>query len=320
MLAAFFFGGAILNIVSHHGTECHFLKMRPHGVHGMYVRTPDIRPEESPLVWSKVPEFSLAYNGYSVIIPYVEYYLNAVINKIRQELAGRDPRLAADLAMFVKQETNHSRYHIRFNQRMFDAGIEALKALVDGIVADLKRQLESRSLAFNVAYCTGFESIATYDSRYIFEECDDFLEGADPHGANLLLWHVAEEFEHRSVCHEAFQAVSGNYFTRIHGLIYAFWHVGGAFVRAEELVLNHYLRDLPPEAKRASLRRSKALFWRQLRYVAPRMLKIFLPWYDPARLAMPPRIHAALERFRSAEPVLERVPFGPAAARPPQPA
>jgi predicted metal-dependent hydrolase len=275
----------------------------------MHVREPDISPQSGSLVWSKVPEFSLAYNGYSVVIPYVEYYLNAVMKRVRQQYAATNPGLGAELAVFIKQETNHSRYHIRFNQRMFDAGIEGLKPLVDRLVSDLKLQLQTKSLAFNVAYCAGFESIATYDSRYIYEQCDELFEGADPHGANLLLWHVAEEFEHRCVCHDAFRAVSGNYVTRIHGLFYAFWHVGGAFVRAEQLVLDHHIKDLPESERRESLRRSKSLFWRQLRYVAPRMLKILLPWYDPGRLRVPRRIQAALDLFRSGDPITQRIPL-----------
>lgn len=271
----------------------------------MHVRAPDIRPDEGPLVWSKIPEFSIAYNGYSVVIPYVEYYLNAIMNKVRAEHCSDDPALKELIGTFVKQEINHAQYHVRYNQRMFDL-IPELKPLVDQVVADLKGQRETRSLAFNAAYCAGFESIATFDARYIHEECDAYFEGADPHGANLLLWHVAEEFEHRSVCHDVFHAVSGNYFTRIHGLLYAFWHIGGAFLRAEGIVLNHYLKDMPEEERTRTLCRSKSLFWRQLRYVAPRMLRILLPGYSPAKLPVPSRIQAALDYFRSTDPIRER--------------
>ena len=53
-----------------------------------------------------------------------------------------------------------------------------------------------RSLAFNVGYCGGFENAATFSSKYLLERCDSDFAGADPGGANLFLWHVAEEFEH----------------------------------------------------------------------------------------------------------------------------
>jgi predicted metal-dependent hydrolase len=273
----------------------------------MKVRTPDIAPEEGPLVWSRIPEFAMAYNCYSAIIPYVEYYLNTVMNRIRREACADDPVLAQTLATFVAQETHHSKYHVRFNQRMFDENIEGLKELVDRMVADLREQQREKSLAWNAAYCAGFESIATYDAQYLYEECDAFFEGADPHGANLLLWHVAEEYEHRAVCHDAFQKISGSWFLRIRVLLYAFWHIGAAFVQAESLVLAHYRKGFTPEQRRASEKQSKTLFWRQLRYVAPRMLKILSPRYHPARLSVPPRIEAALTAFQSSAPLRERV-------------
>lgn len=270
----------------------------------MHVRVPDIQPGEGPLVWSRVPEFALAYNGYSAVIPYVEYYLNGVMNQVRSEHCAQQPALRDMIGTFVKQEITHAQYHVRYNERLF-ALVPELKPLVDGVVADLKRQRETRSLAFNAAYCAGFESIATFDARYIHEECDAYFEGAHPGGANLLLWHVAEEFEHRAVCHDVFTAVSGNYFTRIHGLLYAFWHIGGAFVRAEEIVLKHHTRDMTDAQKKVSARQSKALFWRQIRYVAPRMLRILSPGYSPAKLRVPERIQSALDYFRSDTPITE---------------
>ena len=280
----------------------------------MHVRTPDIRPDQGLLVWSRVPEFALAYNSYSVVIPHVEYYLNGVMNQVRKTLGPEHAQLEHELGLFIRQEAQHARFHKLFNQRMYEAGHAGLQPLVEELVADLGKLRATRSLAFNVAYCAGFECIATFDSRYIHERCDDFFEDADPHGANLLLWHVAEEFEHRAVCHHAFQAVSGSYATRIHGLIYAFWHVGGAFLRAERLVLEQFGRDLTESERAVSVRRSKRLFWRQLTYVAPRMLRILLPWNDPAKLPVPARISAALDFFRSSGPIVNR--FEPAPAGP----
>jgi predicted metal-dependent hydrolase len=277
----------------------------------MHVRAPGIQLGEGRLLWSKVPEFAMAYNAYSVVIPYVEYYLNNVMNRVRLEHCADNPELKDQIGIFVKQEINHSRYHVEFNKRMFDEGIEGLQPLIEQLIADLKQQREQRSLAFNAAYCAGFESIATFDSKYLYEECDAMFDGADAHGANLLLWHVAEEFEHRTVCHDAFHAVSGRYFERLHGLLYAFWHVGGAFLRAEALVLKHYTKDLPEAERKASIRRSKALFWRQLRYVAPRMLRIFLPGYNPAQVEMSARIQAGLDFFHSTAPITQRVQLGP---------
>lgn len=273
----------------------------------LQVRKPEIQLSDGELIWSRIPEFSLAYNGYSVVIPYVEFYLNSVMNEVKDGYCESKPALREDLNQFIKQEVQHARFHMRYNKRMFDLNIEGLPELVEEIQADLKKFRETKSLAFNVGYCAGFECIATFDSVYLYEECDDYFDGADPHGANLLLWHVAEEFEHRCVCHDAFRTVSGNYFTRIYALVYAFIHVGGAFMRSEELILAHYLKDKPESVRKASIKQSKKLFWRQIRYVAPRMLKIFLPGYNPARLRVPKRINAALDFFNRADPITKRV-------------
>jgi uncharacterized protein len=273
----------------------------------MHPRAPGIELNAGELIWSKIPEFAMAYNGYSVVIPYVEHYLNTVMTQARNEHCGDNPALAEELAVFIKQETYHARYHMRFNQRMLDAGYNGLKELIDLVVSDLKQLREKRSLAFNLAYCAGFESIATYDAKYIWTRCDRYFKDAEPTGANLLLWHVAEEFEHRAVCHDAFMQVSGNYFTRIHGLVYAFMHIGGYFMRAEKLILQHHWQEMTKAERKASEKRSRKLFWRQIRYVAPRMLKIFLPGYNPAKLKVPGRIQKGLEFFNNSDRIATRV-------------
>jgi predicted metal-dependent hydrolase len=269
----------------------------------MIARKPDIRPDAGPLIWSRIPEFAITFNSYSVVIPYVEYYLNGVMGEVMANHCHDDPELREQLGIFIKQETYHSQFHHRFNKRMFDAGIGGLRELVETVQSELATLRQRRSLAFNAAYCAGFESIATYDARYLYEECDALFDGADPHGANLLLWHVAEEFEHRAICHEAFNAVSGNYFIRLCGLGYAFWHIGGTFLKAERLVHDHFLSGMSEAERRQSRRRAKRIFWRQMRYLAPRMLKILVPGYNPARLDTPDRIAAGLAFYRTTGPI-----------------
>jgi predicted metal-dependent hydrolase len=263
----------------------------------MHVRAPAIPLDAGPLLWSKVPEFSMTYNGASAVIPYVEYFLNAVMNKVRADFCANNPALKEELTVFIRQETNHSQYHHRFNKRLFEM-IPELKPVADKMAADLKLLMSKRSLAFNVSYCVGFESIATFDSKYLFEECDDLFEGAHPGGADLLRWHVAEEFEHRATCFKAYCEVSGNYFLRLHASLYAFFHIGGAFKRAESIVLEHCTKDMPESERTESHRRSKQLFRRHLRYLVPRMLRVFLPGYNPASVKVTPKIQKALDDFR----------------------
>jgi predicted metal-dependent hydrolase len=143
--------------------------------------------------------------------------------------------------------------------------------------------------------------------------CDEFYEGGDPQGINLVLWHVAEEFEHRASAHRAFGAASGNYFMRIYGMLVAFWHVLGFFGRGEKILLQYYRKDMSADELKASKRVTKKLFRRQIIYLLPRMLKIVLPGYDPAKLKVPQRISNALDFFNSTDPITRR--YDPVAGR-----
>lgn len=269
------------------------------------VRKPDIWAERSPLVWSRVPEFALFWNGCSAVIPYVEHYLNNVINEVRGEIGERDPALKAELDAFIRQEANHAQYHVKFNKLLEDAGIDALKAHIDKVVEELRVQRSKRSLAFNLAYCAGFENTATFTARYLLERCDAYFEGAEPMAANLILWHVAEEFEHRAVCHDALAAVSGSYIMRIAGFAWSFWHINRSFNAAAAIIMAKYRESMSPAEIRASKRRHRQLMWRQFRYQLPRMLRLLRPGFDPARLHVPPRVVRALDFFKAQGPIAE---------------
>ena len=275
----------------------------------LQVRKPDIAPEAGAFVWSKTAEFAIAYNGYSAIIPAVEYYLNNVMREVSAKVAASDPAFRDELVTFIKQEAMHSRLHEVFNKRLAAMQIAGLQELIDEMKTHLAMLLRTRPLAFNAAYCAGFESIATYAALYLYTQCDEYFDGADAHGANLLLWHVAEEFEHRSVCHDAFDHVSGSYVARLHGLVYALLHVWHGLRRGEVLVLKHYTRDMPEAERKAAIRRSNRLLRRKALFLAPKLLKVFLPRYHPSQTPMPERITRALGIFAQPGPIRRRVDY-----------
>ena len=89
----------------------------------------------------------------------------------------------------------------------------------------------SKSLAFNAAFCGGFETLATFGTQFFYLKCDKHLERAESPAANLLFWHLAEEFEHRAAAHKGFKAVSDSYLMRLAGLFYAFYYIPRSFRR-----------------------------------------------------------------------------------------
>ncbi|MFT4054121.1 MAG: metal-dependent hydrolase [Novosphingobium sp.] len=268
------------------------------------VRKPDIARSDADVNWSPVPEFAHVLNGASVVIPYVEHYLNNVMSEVRRDCCAHDPALAEEIALFIRQEATHSRYHMAFNKLMFDSGYDGLQAVIDRTVADLQRQRAGRSLAFNVAYCAGFETTATFSACYLLEHCDAMFKGGDAYGANLLQWHVAEEFEHRTTCHRALHAVGGGYLLRIAGFLYSFWHINVLFSAAEAVILDKYRAGMSAAQVKASRRVVSRIKRRQLLHMLPGLVRLVMPGYDPARIAVPEKVRKALDFFRGTGPIV----------------
>ena len=155
-----------------------------------------------PLAWSPNAEFAAITNSGSPLTSAVEPYLNIVMSRVRDALPDSRAELKQQIDIFIRQEAYHYRLHDSFNRELYAAGYPGLKELADQLRADLKEMLEQRSLVWNLAYCTAFENLATFMAKFWFGMADDLLEGADPRGVALWKWHMAEEFEHRTVCHE----------------------------------------------------------------------------------------------------------------------
>jgi predicted metal-dependent hydrolase len=263
----------------------------------MIVRKPKFAVESAPLLWARIPEFAQYWNGASFTAPYIEPHLNQLMQQCQKKLERKDPALHQEIDTFVRQESNHFRLHMRFNERMYAQGYEFLKPLELKFKSELAGFMKHRSLAFNVAYCAGFENFTMYTAKYAYEVANDLFDGADPRGADLFLWHLAEEFEHRVVCHKAFAAISGNYFLRIYGLLCAFVHFGGWTKKFVAAVMEQHRHGMTSEERKASLKCERALTWRMNRYALPRLLAIFKPYYDPQDYSPPPKLQAALDRY-----------------------
>jgi len=257
--------------------------------------------------WTRSPEFAQRCNAASLVPAYVEPFLLQVMKTARDKIDPANTRLIEEIDIFCKQEMQHCKQHLAFNSAIRRQGYEGLKPLEDKMQADYKAFLEQRSLRFNLAYCEGFESMSASGCEAWFEDYGELLEGADPATADLWRWHLAEEFEHRTVCSEVFHALSGldpvsRYFYRIYGYAYALIHIG-RFVKAA----GQYLRTTDREAMSAdelaqSLAREAEVKRITTRRILPMMLKVLSPFYDPAKRREPEGYRAfldSLERRRA---------------------
>lgn len=252
---------------------------------------------EAELHWSKSnPPYATATNGGSVGATAFEPYLNKVMAIARDKLGGRNPALERDINLFIAQEGHHYRVHRALNRRLYEA-YPRIREFEEELEEELRAQFETRSFGYNLAYCVGFENFACYVAKFMYARALPHFAEADNRMATVWLWHLAEEFEHRAACSDALRAITRNYFIRVRGLIVFMRQVLSWQKRLTAYMLEVDRATMTPEQRAASVGQQKRNDRAFARYVFPRMLQIFLPFYDPRRQTAPPALHEALGRF-----------------------
>lgn len=177
-----------------------------------------------PPVWHPTQrEWSHMVNGASLTMPYLEPFLNRTMREALGKI--HDPDLRADMDGFVRQEAQHYTNHRRYNETLKANGYPEL-ANVEATFETDYEALEKRSLEWRLAYSAGFETMTMGITEWLINDREDLFHGADPTVTSLVLWHMVEETEHKSVAYDVFQAVSGRYWLRIAGLLWGSLHVG----------------------------------------------------------------------------------------------
>ncbi|MEM9176639.1 MAG: metal-dependent hydrolase [Myxococcota bacterium] len=245
----------------------------------MRPRLPRIDFSKADGLWiPRWPEMAHRLNGASLFLPYLEPYLIRVMKQARPLLEAKAPSLLPEVDVFNRQEANHYKVHAAYNRILF-AQYPGLETFDREIKADFERFLAEESLEWNLAYCEGFECSGLISSEFYLQEIDDALEGADPAVHELWSWHLAEEFEHRSVTHDVLATVAPGWLHRLRG-----FKAFGVHLQAFTARVSAHLMEIDRErgriddtsdADRAAFARREARFYR------PRILKILTPWYSP---------------------------------------
>ena len=257
----------------------------------MKPRKPGLQFQDALPHWCPNAEFAQITNAGSLSLPYVETYLNRVMLRAKEVLTGpRHARLRDDIDLFVKQESNHYRQHRLFNQKIDEAGYDAVKPIGAKLQADYDDFLATRSLRFNTAYCEGFESLGIIQAEFFFAHIDDLLAGADPRVVALWKWHLAEEYEHRLVCFDVHRAVFGgplSYFSRLGGFFRAIRHLGKFGQDVSDALLAFDRARMTEAEREASILSEKTYRRRFSRFALPRLAKVLSPLYNPLTRAAP---------------------------------
>jgi predicted metal-dependent hydrolase len=255
----------------------------------MKVRRPSFEFSETPAHWAANPEFAQMFNATSLWIPHLERFLNRVMAKAASEMKGDDPetqRIKSDVRTFIRQEANHYSLHAAFNTILANNGYDVAE-FERYFEAEFEKLFKTRSLGFLCAYCEGFETMGPPSALIWLDEMEDMLEGARPEVVRLWKWHLMEEYEHRTVCHDVFHAVHGGYFMRIYGFFVQLRQLTHFSTIVREYLLERDRARMTKDELRASRKRARAANRRLYGLMIPRLLKVLSPFYTPRNAKEP---------------------------------
>jgi predicted metal-dependent hydrolase len=275
----------------------------------MRVRFPRIDYSNVRPDWAPNREFAEDRNATSTIPTYVEPYLIKVMQRAKAILPASETRLHAEIDIFIAQESQHFRQHNAFNKKVREGGYPGLAPFEAKLRDDYAVFLDTRSLKFNLAYSEGFESMGPPYAAVWFDHSEEFLAGADPEAVVLWKWHMAEEFEHRDVCHRLFHAlysrgllrrIWNGWLFRCYGFACASRHLGAYSKAVRSYMIETDRAGMTPEERARSIANERAVDAHARKYMLPQLLKVFSPFYDPARKIAPRGLASFLQRFEKA--------------------
>ncbi len=215
-------------------------------------KRPEIKPRDPGLSFEKVPRHWLnghrmatqLANGVNLLFPLGERFFVRSVRHYEKAIAS-DPVLLAQVKGFYGQEGRHAGTHEKHMEILRAQGfeIDRFLAIYKKIAFDVIEPLAPPSLRLSVTVALEHYTALLADNALR----DGFLATADPTMKALLLWHAAEEIEHRSVAFDVLKHVRPSYPLRVAGMAVATGLLLG-FWTAAALVLLQQDEALGPGA------------------------------------------------------------------------
>jgi uncharacterized protein len=179
-------------------------------------------------------------NGVNLLFPDGERFFVRSVKKVLDRLDA--PDLVQQARGFFGQEGRHAHAHEDFFATMRAQGyqIDRFLALYEKVTYEtLERRLPEMVNLAGTAACEHFTAIL---AEGVLE--GGVLDEAHPEMRRLLLWHAAEEIEHRAVAFDVFARAGGTYAQRMAGLALVTLFLGGWWLVATTMLLAQDRRSL----------------------------------------------------------------------------
>jgi uncharacterized protein len=248
---------------------------------GILVRQPSFTFAGVTGIWNPArPELSHLLNAFQLALPYLEPYFIDAVKRAAERIT--DPRLQAEATAFCAQEANHARLHKQYCNSL-RARYPRLEQFETAVRQSLIRSRKNDPLAWRLAYTAGYEVITAQFARTLFDKQSEWLHGADHQFASLMLWHAAEEIEHRHVAFEVLRAVDPSYTLRARGLFAALQKTYADMtpVATYMLEVDGYAGRIGSKLRRTRLRAEIAA------ELVPAATRYLMPHHHPSQEAEP---------------------------------
>lgn len=257
----------------------------------MEVRKVQIDFSDAAVHWNRdQPEWCQIWNAMSTAVPALEQHLIKTVRQMRELIPESATALRKDVDDFVAQEGRHFKLHMKFNKRLEEEGYD-FTAAERKLRADYDRFRDKKSLKFSMVYCEGFETFGPIIANLFFERSADLMKDWDEASCHLWRWHIAEEYEHRTVCNYLYKEVYGDYWYRIYGLWYAALHLFRYALGVGYSMVRHDLAEGRIRGKLRSHLRFATVTVRIFAGVLPDMIRNAMrPSYDPGKLPAPANV------------------------------
>jgi predicted metal-dependent hydrolase len=207
---------------------------------------PPILPRKLRFDFAEVPRHWFAgsrlathlANGVNMLFPDGErFFVRSVNHFLDHPAVQADPELVAQVKGFFGQEGKHARAHEDYNDMLRAHGypVDRFLGRVNAIAYG---RLEARMPAeLRLAATAAAEHFTAIMAENAFRR--QILALAHPTMQELLLWHAAEEIEHKAVAFDVLQKVNPSYPLRIAGLAVSTVMLGTWWILGTAMLLRH---------------------------------------------------------------------------------
>ncbi len=200
--------------------------LRPNNLH-IIVRPVDYTYQD-PLKKNKIwydtdPIITHFFNALQATFPEGEkFFIQAALDGASQIIQKKklDRQLKRDMDLFIRQEARHSHQHSLWTKALVDIGYKDMEKYDHNIKRFRTRFKKYVPATFRLAITAAAEHYTASLAFFFTHIQREFLINSIQPFRGLLLYHAMEELEHKSVCFDLYQNLSGNYFGRMLGFLF----------------------------------------------------------------------------------------------------